>query len=90
MQNLELLERERSSIKYGAFLNKDFSGKREINKDLIKLFKEKGRLREEDIATLMHIDPADSKANEIILNQINTLIEYGLIHRWRGGYEWKK
>jgi len=89
-QNLEILETELHEIKYGPFLDKDFSGKRQINQELVKLFKKKGRLREENIATLLHIDPADSKTNEIVLNQINTLIEYGLIHRWRGGYEWKK
>jgi len=89
-QNLGSLEEQLREIKYGSYLDKEFSGKRELNSELIKLFKDKKRLREEDIFTLLHIDPNNIKDNEIILNQINILLDYGLIIRHRGGYEWRK
>jgi len=88
--NLKISEDELRNLKYGSFLNNNFEGKREFNNALVKLFKEKKRLREEDIISLLHISPDDIRRNEMILNQINVLLDYGLIIRHRGGYEWKK
>jgi len=89
-QNLRVTEEEIRTIKYGSFLDKEYEGERELNVELINLFKNKKRLREEDISALLHINPSDSRENEIILNQLNILLDYGLIIRHRGGYEWKK
>lgn len=89
-QNLKVVESELTNVKYGSFLDKDFSGERELNVKLIELFKDKKRLRNEDITTLLHLDPNDEKANKIILEQLNILLDYKLIIQHRGGYEWKK
>ena len=88
-QNLRITEKELHDIKYGSFLDSSFEGERELNQELINLFKTKKRLRDEDIATMLHLSPDDSKSNEIIMKQIEILVDYGLIKRWRGGYQWR-
>ena len=38
---------------------------------------------------MLHIEPSDSKGIKAIGKQIEILLEYGLIKRYKGGYLWK-
>ncbi len=69
------------------FQQKDFTGIRAYEADLIKVFKTYNDIRKEDIYSKLDIDPMDKESTTAILHQIEQLERYGLIkdigRKWR-------
>ena len=88
-QNLKTAEKELYYVKYGSMLYENFEGERQLNKELITLFRNRKKLKDDDIATLLHLSPDEPKSNEIIMKQIEILQSYGLVIRKGGLYIWQ-
>jgi len=87
-----LLDKYEDQIKESQnnkFLDGKFSGIRDFREELVDLLKEKHQIKEEKILDMLHIEPSDSKGIKAIGKQIEILLEYGLIKRYKGGYLWK-
>jgi len=69
--------------------NGTFEGIREFEEKLIDLLKEKKQIKEEKILDFLHIKPTDNKNIKAIDKQIEILLNYGLIKRYKGGYLWQ-
>jgi len=86
---LDKYEEQIKDLQNDRFLNDEFNGIRDFREELVGLLKEKRQIREEKILDLLHIEPSDSKGIKAIGKQIEILLEYGLIKRYKGGYLWK-
>jgi len=86
---LDRYEDQIRELQNNRFLKDDFNGIRDFREELVELLKEKGQIREEKILDMLHIDSSDSKGIKAIGKQIEILLEYGLIKRYKGGYLWK-
>jgi hypothetical protein len=86
---LDRYEDQLKDMQNDRFLKNDFAGIREFKKELVELLKKQHQIKEEKILDFLHIDPNDSKSIKAISKQIEVLIEYGLITRYKGGYLWK-
>ncbi len=87
-----LLDRYEEQIKKSQndrFLDDEFTGIRDFRQELVDLLKEKHQIKEEKILDFLHIRPGDGKGVKAIGKQIEILLEYGLIIRYKGGYLWK-
>ncbi len=87
-----LLDKYEDQIKESQnnkFLDGEFNGIRDFREELVDLLRDKRQIREEKILDLLHIVPSDSKGIKAIGKQIEILLEYGLIKRYKGGYLWK-
>jgi regulator of replication initiation timing len=82
-------EDEIKQLKHKNFLNNDtFNGVREYERKLIDLLKQKRNIKEHDILDLLHVSPNDSVTIKAINRQIETLLDYGVIKMYKGGYQW--
>jgi len=70
--------------------NGKWEGVREYQSELIKLFKSKSSIKENEIVDLLHVNPLDSKTMKAISKQIEHLEDYGVIERMKGGWRWIK
>lgn len=70
--------------------NGKFEGIREYNKKLTDLFKKHGSIKENELYDLLHLDPTDTDTTKAISNQIDHLIDYGVLERMKGGWRWRK
>ena len=86
---LDKYEEQIRDMQNSSFLEDDFDGVRDFRQDLVDLLKEKHQIKEEKILDLLHIKPGDSKGIKAIGRQIEVLLEYGLIKRYKGGFLWK-
>lgn len=87
-----LLDKYEDQIKESQnnkFLDGEFNGIRDFREELVDLLRDKRQIREEKILDLLHIVPSDSKGIKAIGKQIEILLEYGLIKRYKGRYLWK-
>jgi hypothetical protein len=87
-----LLDKYEDQIKESQnnkFLDSEFNGIRDFREELVDLLRDKHQIKEEKILDLLHIVPSDSKGIKAIGKQIEILLEYGLIKRYKGGYLWK-
>ena len=87
-----LLDKYEDQIKESQnnkFLDGEFNGIRDFREELVDLLRDKHQIKEEKILDLLHIVPSDSKGIKAIGKQIEILLEYGLIKRYKGGYLWK-
>jgi len=85
---LERLESENRKLRSGKFLENNFEGIREIEKDLIDLLKKSGYVNEHEILDKLHINPRELDSTKTISRQLETLLDYGLLKKWKGGYKW--
>jgi hypothetical protein len=83
------LDEELRSYRSKPFIEKDFTGIRQYEEDLIKLFKEKKEIRKEDFLDFLSIKPSDKTAIKWIYAQIETLEQYGLLKDLGGKWRWK-
>lgn len=86
---LDRYEEQIRDMQNNRFLDDDFIGIRDFREDLVSLLKEKRQINEEKILDMLHIAPSDSKSIKSFGKQIDILLEYGLIKRYKGGYLWK-
>ena len=70
--------------------NGKWEGIREYQSELIKLFKSKSSIKENEILDLLHVDTLDTDTIKAISKQIEHLEDYGVIEHIKGGWRWKK
>lgn len=85
----EIYEKEARSHSVEPFLEKDFTGIRKFEKDLIELFKKEIEVRKEDLYKKLHIKSLDVDTTTAIQKQIELLEEYGLLKDIGGFWRWK-
>ena len=83
-------EEEIKNLKQKDFLAKSFDGVREYERKLIDLLKQKRNIKEHEILDLLQVSPHDSVTVKVINKQIETLLDYGIIKMYKGGYQWLK
>ena len=81
-------EQEIKQLKNQSFLDNNFEGIREFNHRLIELLREKRNIKEHEIFDVMHIDPRDSETIKALNRQLDTLFEYNLVKKYKGGIQW--
>ncbi len=86
---LDKYEEQIKESQNNKFIDGEFNGIRDFREELVDLLRDKRQIKEEKILDLLHIDPSDSKGIKAIGKQIEILLEYGLIKRYKGGYLWK-
>ncbi len=87
---LDRYEKQIKDLENEKFLTaEEPDGLRGFKENLVDLFRKNKNVKEEKILDLLHIKPDDKKTIKAINKQIETLIEYGLIKRYRGGYLWQ-
>lgn len=83
------LEEENRGYRITPFLNEDFSGDREYEPNLIKLFQSRLEVRKEEIFALLEINMQDVDKVKAIKKQIEILERYGLLKDIGGKWRWK-
>ena len=81
-------EEEIKQLKNKPFLNGSFEGIREFDNRLIELLKEKKNVKEHELFDLLHIKPGDSETIKALNRQLDTLFEYNLVKKYKGGIQW--
>ena len=77
--------------RYKTFIeNGKWEGISEYQSELIKLFKSKSSIKENEILDLLHVDTLDTDTIKAISKQIEHLEDYGVIEHIKGGWRWKK
>lgn len=88
---LDRYEQQIKDLENEKFLtNGEYEGVRKFKENLVELFKKNENVKEEKILDLLHVNPDDKQTIKAINRQIETLLEYGLIKRYRGGYKWQR
>lgn len=85
----EIYEKEARFHSLEPFLEKDFSGVRKYEKDLIDLFKRDIEVRKEELYEKLRINTLDMDATTAIQKQIEILESYGLLKDIGGVWRWK-
>jgi hypothetical protein len=86
---LEHQEKELMDLRAGPFLDSNFKGTRQYPKALINLLRDRGKVRYEDLHSLLGITPG-SDASTALQVQLSALEQYGIIEysdryiRWKG------
>ena len=86
---VERLEQELKEYRSRTFIDKDYTGIRKYEKELINLFKEKKEIRKEELLDFLNINTTDSTIVKSIYTQIENLENYGLIKDLGGKWRWK-
>ena len=86
---LDRYEQQLREMENSSFVSHEqFNGIRRYNKRLIELFKHEVYLDEEKILDKLSIPPGDRLSIQAIGEQIENLLQYGVIKPQRGGYVW--
>ena len=84
---VDRLEEELRNHRTQPFIEKDYTGIRKYEKELIELFKEKKEIRKEDLLDFLNIKISDNKSIKGIYAQIENLESYGILKdlggKWR-------
>ena len=86
---VDRLEEELRNHRTQPFIEKDFTGIRKYEKELIELFKEKKEIRKEDLLDFLNIKISDNKSVKGIYAQIENLESYGILKDLGGKWRWK-
>ena len=87
---IERLEEELRIYRAEPFIEEQFEGIRKYEEDLIKLFRERGEIKKEDLLEALGIKPNERDAVKGINRQIENLERYGLIKSTRGKWKWNQ
>lgn len=82
-------EEELKRYRTKPFLEEEFSGKRDYEKDLVDLFIDKGEVRKEDLFNELKVDTQDIEKVKGIRKQIQILERYGVLKDLGGKWRWK-
>jgi hypothetical protein len=77
-------------LRYEAFSNPDVMGQKEYDVKLVKALKRGKTLSDRDIFSELGIEPRDTEATKLVLNQLKGLIRYGLVEETSFGWRWIK
>ena len=86
----EKLEKENRRLRTAPFLDSEFQGVREYEKELVDLLMRGGRLTEDDILSELGIDRSDTDSVKAVSNQLTSLEAYGLVKATPHGWKWSK
>ncbi len=84
----EALERELQTLRVQPFLNPVAEGFRQLNKNLVDLFRTRKRVSYDELLPAMGIRPTEIDMVKGINNQIEVLTQYGLIKPDIRGWRW--
>jgi hypothetical protein len=84
------LEKENRNLRTAPFLDEEFQGVRQYEKELVDLLMGGGRLKDEDILSELGIDKSDTDSVKAISNQLTSLEAYGLVKATAHGWMWSK
>ena len=87
---VERLEQELKEYRAKPFIEKDYTGIRKYETELINLFREKREIRKEELLDFLNINTTNNKIVKAIYAQIENLENYGLIRDLGGKWRWKK
>lgn len=82
-------ETELKRLRNKDFLDTSFSGVRTYEQELVELLRSGKNIKEHEILDLLHVDPNDTETVKAINQQLQNLLEYGIVKMYRGGYQWK-
>ncbi len=85
----EVLDRELQSLREKTFQDADFIGSRQLNKDLIPLFKLKKQIDYDDLLPFLGIKPTEIDMVRNVNQEIKFLEEFGLIKSDLKGWTWQ-
>lgn len=86
----EKLDNQLKDYRAAPFLDETFEGVRKYEQTLIKLLREKGFVRDDDILRVLKILPSNTKLVKAIWKQLENLEAYGLVEAGLGGWKWKE
>ena len=87
VDNLDLeLKRYRSK----PFLQENFEGVKDFDKELINLLKEGGSYSGEELLSYLHINSSDVDLVKALNRQLEILEAYGLVEYGGRGWKWKQ
>ena len=86
---IERLEEELKKQRAQPFIETDYTGIRNYEKDLINLFRQKKEIRKEELIDYLNLDINDTLVIKAVNKQIENLEEYGLIKDLGGKWLWK-
>ena len=86
---VENLDKELKRYRAKPFLDEDYVGVRQFDKDLIELLRGGGTLSDEEILSSLNIDPADTNLVKAVSKQLEALEAYGLVEFTGKGWRWK-
>ena len=87
---VERLEQELKEYRAKPFIEKDYTGIRKYETELINLFREKREIRKEELLDFLNINTTNNTIVKAIYAQIENLENYGLIRDLGGKWRWKK
>jgi hypothetical protein len=86
---VERLEKEVRDYRSKPFLEEDYTGVRQYEKELIELLKNRKEVRKEEILEHLGISPLDSNTVKSIVRQMENLERYGLVKDIGSMWRWK-
>jgi len=89
-QVVEKLEKEVRRYRAQPFLEDDFTGVRQFQKELVEILKRSGVVGNEEILSRLDIDPFEQEAVKAVLKQLELLQDYGLVKSTPRGWRWIK
>ena len=83
------LDRELKRYRAKPFLDENYVGIRQFDKDLIELLRSGRTLSDEEILSSLNIDPADTDLVKAVSKQLEALEAYDLVEFTGKGWRWK-
>jgi len=87
---VDKLEKEVRRYRAQPFLQTDFEGVRNFQKELIEALREGGVISSEELLARLEIDPLEHEAVKAIYKQLEILQAYGLVEPSPRGWRWMK
>ena len=84
------LDNELKRYRTKPFLEEDFQGIRQFDKELIQILREGDIYTDEDILSRLNIDPSDTDLVKAVARQLEALEGYDLVEFLGRGWRWKK
>ncbi len=84
----DALDKELQGLRMEPFLNPVAEGMRELNKDLVRLFRKQKRVTYDEVLPAMGIKPTEIDLIKALNNQIEVLTQYALIKPDLKGWRW--
>jgi len=86
---VENLDKELKRYRAKPFLDENYVGIRQFDKDLIELLRSGRTLSDEEILSSLNIDPADTDLVKAVSKQLEALEAYDLVEFTGKGWRWK-
>lgn len=84
------LDRELKTLRVKPFLDPVYQGYRELHRKLVVIFREKKKVSYDELFSLLDINPTDIETAKAVSNQIDILIDYGVLEQDLRCWRWVK